>query len=64
MKKLSNLEARRKQIERALPQVKQMVKKHGLSIVNAAILRLKEHRKKLSELEKMKSEVEKLESEI
>jgi hypothetical protein len=64
MKRATKQQLRNQVIEKAMPEVKRMVKKHGLSIVNSCIARLKEHSKKLRQLEVMKSEVAKLEREI
>jgi ABC-type uncharacterized transport system substrate-binding protein len=64
MKRLSRLQQRNLVVEKAMPEVKKMVKKHGLSVVNSCISRLKEHSKKLKQLEQMKTEVANLEREI
>lgn len=64
MKRQNKQQLRNQIIEKAMPEVKKMVKKHGLSIVNSCIARLKEHSKKLNQLEQMKSEIAKLEREI
>ncbi len=64
MRKITLIEKRQSARDKAMPDVKKIIKRHGITAVNSCILKLKEHSKKLRELEDMKEQVEKLESEI
>ncbi len=48
----------------AMPVVKMIVKKHGLSIVQGCLNRIREHEKTLMRIEKLREDADELEKEI
>jgi hypothetical protein len=61
---LNRLEIRRKKINIAMPFVKKLVSRHGLSVIAGCIAGLKIYEKNLRELESKKAEVAELERKI
>ena len=59
-----NNKEKRKRVDKALRDVKKLVRKHGLEITNNCLTRLKDYEKKLRELERAKREVSQLERNV
>lgn len=55
---------RRASAERAMPDVKKLVRKHGRQTVAYCLNQLKEYEKKLKRLEQAKREVQQLEKDV
>lgn len=55
---------RDKQIESAMPVVKQLIKRFGLNTINDCLARLAQYRKNLAELEIVKKKMAELEKKI
>jgi hypothetical protein len=49
---------------KAMPQVRQLVKRHGRTIVQWCVNQLRDYEKKVKQLSELKKEAEKLEKEI
>ena len=63
-KRINLIEQRRIAKEKAMPEVKKLVNKHGRVTIQRCLNTIYEHQKKAERLEELKGEVEKLESEL
>lgn len=65
VKKRSNKREEYRQLwTAAMPEVRELVKKHGISIVSSCITRLREYEKKQYQARKLREEADKLEQEL
>lgn len=60
-KPASQSEQRRQAVLAAIPDVRELVKKHGLSVVNSCLTRLREYDKKQRQAQKLRDEADELE---
>jgi hypothetical protein len=63
-KPVSQAEQRRQQVLAAMPEVKELVKRHSLSSINGCLTRLRESDKKARQANKLRQEADKLEQEL
>lgn len=64
MKRMTNLEKRRSAADKAMPEVKKIVRRHGRTAVQNCINRLHSFEKKAKELERVRREAKRLEREL
>lgn len=63
-KQISAREKHRQAVQSAMPDVREVVKKHGLTMVNSCLLKLREFDKKARKAEQLRQEADKLEQEL
>jgi ribosomal protein S20 len=63
-KHLSQNEMRRARADKAMPEVKKLVRKFGRTAISNCLIRLHEYEKSVERLQSLKSEVVKLEKEL
>ena len=63
-KQVSKAEQRRQLVISAMPDVRDLVKKHGLSVINSCLGRLREYDKKQRAAQRLREEADKLEREL
>lgn len=61
---VSQAETRRRANAAAMPDVREVVKKHGLTAVNSCLMKLREFDKKARQAEKLRAEADALEREL
>lgn len=63
-KTVSAREKHRQAVQSAMPDVREIVKKHGLTMVNSCLSKLREFDKKARKAEQLRQEADKLEQEL
>ena len=61
---VSQAEQRRRANTAAMPDVREVVKKHGLTAVNSCLTKLREFDKKARQAQRLRNEADKLEQEL
>lgn len=61
---VSQAELRRRANSAAMPDVREIVKKHGITAVNSCLTKLREFDKKARQAQKLRNEADKLEQEL
>lgn len=63
-KSIGKQEQHRQAVAAAMPDVRELVKKHGLTLVNSCLMKLREHDKTARKAAELRQQADKLEREL